>query len=487
MRKAADKYGKALTKYGYSEFGEVYVRKRGLGGRFVPHTARVPEEVLNRETVNRLYTGGTQEQLSGLVHLDARHYSPAKTKFVQPDPYSLTELSLPEEARHTLVKAAGLTLEGLLADPAQQLSNSYVSNNPLKWTDPLGLCAGPDAARRSVSRRSYRHTAPIQNYHISSPYSERRVNPVTRIVESHKAIDFAPRNNPPNTYGHNVKATQGGKVAKVVSDRKKGDARSNRITISYDNGRYGSYNHVKAGVKVGEKVNQGQKIGVTDNSGTTTNSHVHYMGFDESGRNVKSNRLVPLNQLTENFEKHMKKLVILVAIIFISKAYFAINANTEKISHDDEKKIDRFVENLFFQIQKKNNELIINLHDPQGVLYEDGRITREEIRESFLQKNLYYDIFFSIPDQVKLFKRCQVWTMTTVTHYLKVNKDDFIYRIEYENGFYTVIFSDIETKHQDGKCYLRLPHLTLIKRENELFIKFLFFFYYQDLIDALDS
>ena len=139
---AADKYGKALIKYGYSEFGEVYVRKRGLGGRFVPRTARVPEEVLNRETVNRLYTGGTQEQLSGLVHLDARHYSPAKTKFVQPDPYNLTELSLPEEARHTLVKAAGLTLEGLLADPSQQLSNSYVSNNPLRWTDPLGLMGG---------------------------------------------------------------------------------------------------------------------------------------------------------------------------------------------------------------------------------------------------------------------------------------------------------------------------------------------------------
>ena len=136
---AADKYGRALTGYAYSEFGEVYVRKRGLGGRFVPRTAKVPEEVLNRETVNRLYTGGTQEQLSGLVHLDARHYSPAKTKFVQPDPYNLTELSLPEEARHTLVKAAGLTLEGLLADPSQQLSNSYVSNNPLKWTDPLGL------------------------------------------------------------------------------------------------------------------------------------------------------------------------------------------------------------------------------------------------------------------------------------------------------------------------------------------------------------
>ena len=136
---AADKYGKALIKYGYSEFGEVYVRKRGLGGRFVPRTARVPEEVLNRETVNRLYTGGTQEQLSGLVHLDARHYSPAKTKFVQPDPYNLTELSLPKEARHTLVKAAGLTLEGLLADPSQQLGNSYVGNNPLRWNDPLGL------------------------------------------------------------------------------------------------------------------------------------------------------------------------------------------------------------------------------------------------------------------------------------------------------------------------------------------------------------
>ena len=37
------------------------------------------------------------------------------------------------------MKAAGLTLEGLLADPAQQLGNSYVSNNPLRWVDPLGL------------------------------------------------------------------------------------------------------------------------------------------------------------------------------------------------------------------------------------------------------------------------------------------------------------------------------------------------------------
>ena len=135
----ANRRSEYLIKYGYSEFGEVYVRKRGLGGRFVPRTAKVPEEVLNRETVNRLYTGGTQEQLSGLVHLDARHYSPAKTKFVQPDPYNLTELSLPKEARHTLVKATGLTLEGLLADPSQQLSNSYAGNNPLRWVDPLGL------------------------------------------------------------------------------------------------------------------------------------------------------------------------------------------------------------------------------------------------------------------------------------------------------------------------------------------------------------
>ena len=97
------------------------------------------EETFGERSINRLYAGGTQEQLSGLVHLDARHYSPAKTKFVQPDPYSLTELSLPEEARHTLVKATGLTLEGLLADPSQQLSNSYAGNNPLRWRDILGL------------------------------------------------------------------------------------------------------------------------------------------------------------------------------------------------------------------------------------------------------------------------------------------------------------------------------------------------------------
>ena len=244
--------------------------------------------IVVKKTVNRLYTGGTQEQLSGLVHLDARHYSPAKTKFVQPDPYNLTELSLPEEARHTLVKAAGLTLEGLLADPAQQLGNSYVSNNPLRWVDPLGLCAGPDAARRSVSRRSYsrRHSYPIENSYISSGYNKQRRPPRTGKVKPHEALDFAPISNPNGIYGHQVRSTQKGTVVKTVQTHKEDDARSNRVTIRYYNGRYGYYNHVNSKVKVGEKLEKGQVFGQTDNSGQTTGSHVHYEGYTQEGVRV---------------------------------------------------------------------------------------------------------------------------------------------------------------------------------------------------------
>ena len=276
---AADRYGKALIKYGYSEFGEVYVRKRGLGGRFVPRTARVPEEVLNRETVNRLYTGGTQEQLSGLVHLDARHYSPAKTKFVQPDPYSLTELSLPEEARHTLVKAAGLTLEGLLADPAQQLGNSYVSNNPLRWVDPLGLFGnvrndwdnwgGSGESGRPSPARRRDATSPTGMDRYNAPYGEARDN------GPHRGLDFDAEN-----YGDDARASKSGRVTFTRSDGSP-EGKTNGVRVTNTDGTDSYYGHVSPSVKAGEWVNRGDRIGKVDESGLSTGPHVHYEARDK--------------------------------------------------------------------------------------------------------------------------------------------------------------------------------------------------------------
>lgn len=102
---------------------------------------------------------------------------------------------------------------------------------------------------------------------VSSSFSPNRRNPVTGIVQPHNGTDF------PARVGTPIVATGDGVVVKATSHPAAG-----RYIIIRHNGKYSTtYMHMsKLLVKAGQKVKQGQKIGLSGNTGRSTGPHLHY-------------------------------------------------------------------------------------------------------------------------------------------------------------------------------------------------------------------
>lgn len=81
--------------------------------------------------------------------MDARWYQPKLGRWLQPDYYNFAQLSLPKGARQQLLGSTRLNTQSLLRDPAQQMRYGYVSGNPLRWVDPLGLISYKDGVDES--------------------------------------------------------------------------------------------------------------------------------------------------------------------------------------------------------------------------------------------------------------------------------------------------------------------------------------------------
>ena len=94
------------------------------------------------------------------------------------------------------------------------------------------------------------------------------------------AIDFACDEGTP------VVAARGGVVMQVESDfekagldREKYGGRANFVRVLHDDGTMGLYAHLKPEgvlVRVGQRVRQGQRIGLSGNTGFTTGPHLHF-------------------------------------------------------------------------------------------------------------------------------------------------------------------------------------------------------------------
>lgn len=102
---------------------------------------------------------------------------------------------------------------------------------------------------------------------MTSHFNPERVNPVTRKRMPHKGIDFS------MPIGSTVISTGAGEVVIAKFSRSAG----NYIVIRHANGYSTQYMHLsKLMVTEGQKVKQGQKIGLSGNTGRSTAAHLHY-------------------------------------------------------------------------------------------------------------------------------------------------------------------------------------------------------------------
>jgi murein DD-endopeptidase MepM/ murein hydrolase activator NlpD len=145
---------------------------------------------------------------------------------------------------------------------------------------PSDVAAFYDGDGRSLKRAFLR--APLQFRRISSRFGT-RFHPILHVWRHHEGIDFtAP-------YGAPVRATGDGLVTRLGRE----DAGyGNLIELRHANGIRTRYGHLSAfarGLRVGERVEQGETIGYVGSTGLATGPHLHYE-FLVNGRPVNPQR-----------------------------------------------------------------------------------------------------------------------------------------------------------------------------------------------------
>jgi murein DD-endopeptidase MepM/ murein hydrolase activator NlpD len=131
--------------------------------------------------------------------------------------------------------------------------------------------------------------APLNFSYISSNFNPKRMHPVLKRVKAHNGIDYrAPTGTP-------VYAAGDGKVIRSAYD----GANGNHVFIQHANSIVTKYLHFsKRRVKKGQRVKQGQVIGLVGSTGLSTAPHLHYEfvlnGVHRNPRTVSLPTAVPL-------------------------------------------------------------------------------------------------------------------------------------------------------------------------------------------------
>ena len=174
------------------------------------------------------------------------------------------------------------------SDDAKILAVTFTINgrslNAFRNTD--GKFYDESASSFSSGGTFMRYPIPSQR-RVSSGFSHNRRKPVTGRVQPHNGTDFSVRVGTP------VLSTGDGIVIKATSHRDMG-----RHIVIRHGGKYTTvYMHMsKLLVKVGQKVKQGQKIGLSGNTGRSTGPHLHYE-FRINNRPVNAMRVdLPMSE-----------------------------------------------------------------------------------------------------------------------------------------------------------------------------------------------
>ncbi|MEK7646270.1 MAG: peptidoglycan DD-metalloendopeptidase family protein [Patescibacteria group bacterium] len=141
-----------------------------------------------------------------------------------------------------------------------------------------------DSEGKSLARQFLK--SPLNYARISSGFSYKRTNPVTKQVTPHRAIDYAADSGTP------VIATADGKV--TVAGSKGGLG----ITVEVKHGNYlTQYAHlskIAKDIETGATVEQGDVIGYVGSTGISTGPHLQYAMFENGS---------PINPLTTDFPR----------------------------------------------------------------------------------------------------------------------------------------------------------------------------------------
>ncbi len=141
-----------------------------------------------------------------------------------------------------------------------------------------------DGEGKSIARQFLK--SPLNYAQISSGYSYKRTNPVTKQVTPHRAIDYAADAGTP------VIATANGKVTTAGSKGGLG------ITVEIKHGgfltQYAHLSSIAKGVKKGANIVQGDIVGYVGSTGISTGPHLQYAMFEDG---------TPINPLTTDFTR----------------------------------------------------------------------------------------------------------------------------------------------------------------------------------------
>lgn len=168
-----------------------------------------------------------------------------------------------------------------------QVEHQYVGDKFIRYGKVLSaaLIIGKATSRRIYQLNSEDYTwallpenlnradkpfyLPVDAQRVTSLFQLNRNHPLTRRHQPHKGIDFASPN------GSNIYPALDGVVVTIARSRSKGKF----VTVKHDNGYETTYIHLKKVqpyLKVGMRVELGEKIGEVGRTGFSTGAHLHF-------------------------------------------------------------------------------------------------------------------------------------------------------------------------------------------------------------------
>jgi len=163
--------------------------------------------------------------------------------------------------------------------------NQDDSFKALRYTDGRYYTPEGDSMRKAFLR------APVNFKYISSNFTKRRFHPVQKRYKAHRGVDYAAKTGTP------VVAAGDGKVIRASYDRFNG----HHVFIEHGGGITTKYIHFsKRKVKKGQRVKQGQVIGLVGATGLAAGPHLHYEflvnGVHKNARTVSLPKANPINK-----------------------------------------------------------------------------------------------------------------------------------------------------------------------------------------------